>query len=121
MYKALQGPVIQIDVTQLNVGIVQGFHIHAESMILGCDLYLAGCQVLYRLVSAAVPEFELKGLSTQGQPEQLMTKAYPEDGPLAYLINNCIYRVCNSCRVTRPVTQEEPLGLKPVYGLGINT
>ena len=66
--KAFQCIVIEINVAQLNVRVFQGFHVHAEAMVLRCNLHLARCQVFHRLVAAPVTEFEFECLSSQGQP-----------------------------------------------------
>ncbi len=63
MSDPFQRPVIQVDVTQLYVRIIEGFHIHTETMVLGRDFYFAGFQILHGLVSPTMPEFEFEGLT----------------------------------------------------------
>ena len=47
-------------------------------MILRGDFHLAGSEVLYRLVGAAMTEFELEGLATQRQAHHLVPQADAE-------------------------------------------
>src|SRR5690606_6929567 len=48
-------------------------------MVLGRDLNLAGQQVQYRLVGAAVSEFQLEGLCAARESEELVTQANAEN------------------------------------------
>jgi hypothetical protein len=41
MNEALQSPVIEINMGQLNIRIFQGFHIYTEPMVLGSNLNLS--------------------------------------------------------------------------------
>ncbi len=46
---------------------------HGEAVVLRGDLYLAGCQIADRVVSAPVPIQQLEGLRPKSQRDELVT------------------------------------------------
>ena len=56
MPQAGDGFVVEVDVGDLDIGR-QAFFRNRKAVVMGCYLYLAGGQVLDRLVAAAVAEF----------------------------------------------------------------
>ena len=48
-------------------------------MVLGGDLDSSALKILDRLIPAAVPKFQLEGLSTERLPKDLMPEANAED------------------------------------------
>ncbi len=65
-------------------------------------------------------EFELEGLASKGQSNQLVTKTDAEYRPFAYLIPDGSNCVSDGSRVARSVAQAEPVRLKSVYGLAVH-
>ena len=57
----------------------QGFPRHDETVVMRGDLNAAGCEVLNRMVAAAVAQMHLDGASAEGESEQLVPKADAED------------------------------------------
>src|SRR5437899_2893476 len=77
--ESLERAVVQVLMRRLHVRR-QGPPVHGESVILGRDSHGPRAKVRDRMVGAAVAELQLEGLAAQGEPEQLMTQADPEDG-----------------------------------------
>ena len=82
--QSLEGLVVQVDVTGLDVGGQRG-RVDGEAVVLGRDLDLAGRLVADRVVGASVAELELEGLRAEGLAEELMAQADPEDRDAARL------------------------------------
>ena len=62
--KAGDGVVVEVYVRYLDIG-GQRIGVDREAVIMGGDLDLAGSQVFYWLVAAAVAEFHLVGFRTE--------------------------------------------------------
>ena len=60
-------------------GICQALLFDGIGMVLGSDLDFSCQKVLYRMIAAAVAEFELVGAGAVGQGQDLVAKADPED------------------------------------------
>src|SRR5512140_548501 len=83
MAEALVRSVIQVDMRNLDPGFVQRLRVDGEAVVLRGDLDLAGQKILDRVVPPAMTEFQLEGLPTQSQSNELMTEADAEDRLLA--------------------------------------
>ena len=70
--------VVEIDVGDLDFGR-QRFGVDGESVIVRSDLDLAGGEIFYRLVSAAMPELEFVSFAAERRPDQLMPQANTKD------------------------------------------
>ena len=81
MPQALDRPVVQVEVGDFRP-LLQRIDIHTETMILGRNLNLPGGEVHHRLVAPVMAEFELIGLSTQGQTQNLVSQTDTEQGGL---------------------------------------
>jgi hypothetical protein len=62
-------------------------------MILGCNFDSICIQILDRLVRSSMAEFQLEGLGSAGQRQQLMAEADAKNGRLAQYSANCVDRV----------------------------
>lgn len=69
--------VVQVDVCHLDVRR-QAVGSDGKSMIVRGDLDLASSEILDRLVTAAMAEFELVGLASKRFADQLMAEANAE-------------------------------------------
>src|SRR6516162_6280135 len=58
----------------------QALRVDDKPVILAGDLYLAGVQILDRVIGAAVTTRHLAGSSAERQRQHLVTEAYTEDG-----------------------------------------
>ena len=67
MTQAFYSAIINIDMSNLQWQILQGFLIYSIAMILGRNMYSAIQQILNRLIGAAMAEFQLVGIGTQSQ------------------------------------------------------
>ena len=83
MSQTLQGPVIEIDVGDLDKALVEGILIYTESVILSCDTDPFGPEIFDRMVGPSVTEFEFEGAPSQGETQDLMTQADTIDRFLA--------------------------------------
>ena len=110
--KPFESAVIQIHVAQFNVRIVERLDVHAKPVILRSDFHLPCRQVFHRLVCAPMAELELERLPSQGQSDQLVPQANPENGPLADLRPDGIDRIGDCCRVSGPVAQEKAVRVR---------
>ena len=75
MTQAFYSAIINIDMSNLQWQILQGFLIYSIAMILGRNMYSAIQQILNRLIGAAMAEFQLVGIGTQSQGNQLVPQA----------------------------------------------
>ena len=62
MGQSLQSLIIQVDVAQLNILTLKGFHVHTKTMVLRSDLHSSCLEVLHRLIRTPVAELELESL-----------------------------------------------------------
>src|SRR5678816_1117936 len=76
---ALDCLIVQVDTIHAYVRR-QRFCVHRETVILRRDLHLAAFEILHRLVSAAMAEFQLERLPAERLPEDLVPQANPENG-----------------------------------------
>lgn len=95
MSHACDGVVVEVYVRDFDVGR-QAVGIDSETVIVRSDLDLAGRKVFYRLVAAAMAEFEFVGLAAEGFAEKLVAKADAKDRRLAfcecaYLGDRCLH------------------------------
>src|ERR1035438_7268768 len=72
--QAFQRLVVQVYVGQFHFAQVDRVRIDGEVMIVGRDLHLAGRVVLYRMISAVVPEFQLVGAPAQREASELVAQ-----------------------------------------------
>jgi len=70
--------VVQIDVTELDVGGQPG-RVDCEAVVLGRDLDLARRLIPDRVIGASMTELELEGLGAKCLAEELMAQANPEN------------------------------------------
>src|SRR5207249_11594843 len=75
---AFDGPVVQIDAIDRNIGRQRGW-IDREAMVLRSDFNFAGLQVLHRLVRAAMAEFQFEWLAAKCLPENLVPQTDTEN------------------------------------------
>ena len=78
MAHALQRAIVEIDMSRLQVA-GQVVQLDREAMVLRGDLDLLGALIEHGLIGAAVAEFQLVRLASQGLPEDLMAQADAED------------------------------------------
>src|SRR5881296_1004527 len=89
---SLNRAVVQIDMSYFH-SRRQRLCVDGESVVLRSDCHFAGAQIFYRLVSAAMAEFQFEGRSAKRETENLMTKTDSEDRLLAHQIANSFVRV----------------------------
>src|SRR6202521_5951748 len=106
MAEAFQGLVVEIDVGDLDVVLAERVGVDGEAMVLGCDLDPAVTQILDRMIAAAVAELQLVGLSAEGQAEELMAEADPEDRNLPDEMADVLLRVRDRLRIARTVGEQ---------------
>ena len=70
--------VVQVDVRYFDV-FRERLSIDGEPVVLCGDRYFATAQIFYRLVGAAVAEFQFECRSAKGESENLMTETNSED------------------------------------------
>ena len=73
----LDGPVIKVDVRDLNV-IRKRLLLHRKAVVLTGDFNLPSGKLLYRMVPTPVSELQLVGGSTHGACKHLMAKTDAE-------------------------------------------
>src|SRR5687767_7546819 len=79
---ALHSPVVEVkmgDLKRLRTGHSTRLPFHGKTVILRRDKYLSRIEIAYRMVPAAMSVREFRRLATQGQAEELMPEADPED------------------------------------------
>src|SRR4029079_876818 len=79
---SLDGPVIQVDVSDLEVGRSgnPGFvSFDREAVILGGDQHATGLHFLHRMISAAMTVGEFFRRATERESQELMTEANSEN------------------------------------------
>jgi len=77
MAQAFDGPVIQIQMSHLDIVRERG-RIHGEPMVLRRDFDLARRELLDRVIGAAVAEPTSSSSAAHREPEHLMTEADAE-------------------------------------------
>ena len=75
---ALDRLVVQIDPVHGQLRR-QDFGIHGETVVLRRDFDLAGCQILHRLVGAAMAELQFEGFPAERLAENLVAQANPKN------------------------------------------
>src|SRR5437588_656817 len=75
---ALDRAIVQVDMGHLELRR-EGIRIDREAVVLRGDVDAAGAQVLDGLVAAAVAELQLERLSSEGEREQLVAEADPQE------------------------------------------
>src|SRR5467141_318801 len=79
----LEAQTFERPVEQRGLGLLQarrqGLPRHGEAVVMRGDLDAAGCEILNRMVAAAVTQMHLDGASAEGEGEQLVPKADAED------------------------------------------
>src|SRR2546421_10092057 len=88
-----------------------------KAMVLRCDKYLPCREITYWMVAAAVAIRQFDRLTTQREPEQLMTEANPKDRyrPVRQIANR-FDGVSHRCRIARAVGQEDAVRLEAADG-----
>src|SRR3972149_5602298 len=72
-------PIVQVHVGHLEL-VREGLRLDRESVILGRDVDPAGTEVLHRLVPPAVTELQLEGARPEGEGNELVAEADPQEG-----------------------------------------
>ena len=60
--------------------LIQGIHVHAETVVLRSDFDFAGAGLLHGLVGASMAEFELVGFATQCEAKELVAQTNAKCG-----------------------------------------
>ncbi len=82
-----------------------------------CDLHFARPQVFHRVVGPAVPELQLVSPAAQGEPEELLSQADPEDGEFSQQFPDCVDSVSYGLGVPGAVREQYPVRLEgPDFG-----
>src|SRR5208282_4536946 len=81
-------------------------------MVVRGDLDLAAGQLLYRMISAVVAEFQLEGLASERNSDQLMPQADSEDRLPSHQTPNVVDRIGAGLGIARPSRQENAVGLQ---------
>src|SRR3972149_4826491 len=108
--EALDGAVVQVLVCQHEAGLVEKLRVDAEAVVLGCDLALAGLEVLHRVVGSPVPELELVGPPAARERQDLVPEADAECGQAVDEHLGRLDRVAAGVRGPRPVREEDAPG-----------
>ena len=106
MPQALDRPVVQVEMGDFRP-LLQRIDVHTETMILGRNLNLPGGEVHHRLVAPVMAEFELIGLSTQGQTQNLVSQTDTEQGNLSHQGGDIVLGIGQRIRVARTVRQKK--------------
>src|SRR5205814_1461727 len=93
------GPVVEIDMRELNFRGIQGSWVDGKAMILGSYFDFVRQEVLYGMVSPAMAKLELERCSAQCQGQQLVSKANPEDRFFFNEEFDGLDRIAHSCRI----------------------
>src|SRR5689334_7750541 len=75
--EAFNGAVVQVQMRNLDPR-GQGIRVDGEPMILGCNLNLAGFELLHRMVRTAVAELQFERLAADRKPENLVAETDAE-------------------------------------------
>jgi hypothetical protein len=110
--KALQGLIIQVNVSDFDFGLGKRIDFDRKSMVLGSDLDLTGGNPKDWVVATSMPEFQFISASTQSQAQNLVAEADAEDGFLAEQLPHCVDRVRHRLWIARTVGEENPVGIK---------
>src|SRR5712691_1909172 len=111
MAEPFERAVVQVAVGLLDLG-AEGFPIDRETVILRRNRDLAGSQVAHRMVRSAVTELQLEGFSSQGEAEQLMAEADPENRPRADQLLQRMDRARQRGRIPGAIGEEDPVRLE---------
>src|SRR5208337_631068 len=76
------------------------------------DLDLAAQQLLHRMISAVVAEFQLEGLASERNASELMSQANSKYRLASHQATNVVDRVGAGFRIARAVRQEDSVGLQ---------
>src|SRR5260370_34155512 len=106
MAQAFQRAVVQVDVGELDLALLQRIRVNREIVIVGGDLDLAGVELLHRMVSAVVSEFEFESLAAESNPDQLMSQADAENRLLAHQFANATHGIVAGLRISWAIRQE---------------
>ncbi len=112
MSKALQCLIIQIDVSDFDFGFGKRIDIDRKSMVLSGNFDLTRGNPKHWVVTTAMPEFQLIGASTQGQAQNLVTKADAEDRFLAEQLPHRVDCVGHGLRISRTVGEKNSVGIQ---------
>src|ERR1700690_4614051 len=91
----------------LNVAGRQRFRVHAKTMVLRGDFHLVGEKILYRMVRAVMPKFELEGFPAKGQATQLVPEADAKDRHAPGKLANTFLRVADWLRIARAIGKKD--------------
>ena len=111
MAHAFQAVVVEVDMGYLHLPLRQAGDIDAEAVVLAGDFDMAGGQIFYRLVAAAMTEFEFVGGAAVGQAEHLMAKTDAEDRHFAEQGPDGLDDAFYTRRVAGAVGQKNPVRL----------
>ncbi len=84
--------IVRVDVRHFHVRR-ERLRIDGEPVVLCGDRHFAAAQIFYRLVGAAVAEFQFECRSAKREAENLMTETNPKDWFLAHQIAHRFVRV----------------------------
>ena len=79
-------------------------------MVLSRDLDLAVLETPHRVIATVVPEGELVGAGADGEAEDLMTEADPEEGHLSEKAAQRLDRCLQRLRIAGPFDTNTPSG-----------
>src|SRR5581483_10374780 len=83
MTHTFQCIVVQVHVREFYLAGRKRIGIHGKVVIVCGDLDFSASQLLYRMVAAMVPEFQLVSFPAESQANQLMAKTDSKDGDAA--------------------------------------
>src|ERR1700675_4765998 len=81
-------------------------------MIVRGDLDLAAGQLLHRMISAVVTEFQLEGLPSERDARELMSQANSEDRLASHQAPNVVDRVGAGLGIAWAIREEYAVGLQ---------
>ena len=91
--QAFERIVVQVDVRQFDFAIGQRVRIDGKVVVVRRDLDLPGPQLLHRMISAMMSEFQLEGFAAQRNSRQLMTETDSEDWLTTHEAPDRVHRV----------------------------
>src|SRR5258708_39497064 len=87
-------------------------------MFTAGNLNFAAGELLYRMISAMVAEFQLESLASERDAGKLMSQADSEDRLASHQAPNIVDRVSAGFGIARAVRQKHAIGLQRQHILG---
>ena len=117
-FQPLHGVVQKVYMGCRQGRITKTCDVYRIGMVLGSDFHVSCFEILYRVVAAAVAEFQLVGFGTVGQRDDLVPQTDTEYGVFSPQLPNQLNHTLHILRISGAVGQEYTVRRKRVNLLG---